>query len=163
MSISSAKCLELFIYDEETGELRLRRSTREKKPGWLATQEHGRSYLTVEIEGKQYRAHRIIWLMKTGYEPDEIDHINHIRSDNRWCNLRNVSSREQKLNLSRYKTNTSGATGVRCVKNRFQARIYINKKDIVLGTFSTFDEALAARKAAEIQYGFHTNHGQPKT
>jgi hypothetical protein len=39
-----------------------------------------------------YKEHRIIWLYMTGNEPtDTIDHINHIRSDNRWCNLQELS------------------------------------------------------------------------
>jgi hypothetical protein len=29
-----------------------------------------------------------------------------------------------------------------------------------LGSFSGFEEAVAARKAAEVLYGFHTNHGR---
>lgn len=162
MNISSAKCLEWLTYDEESGELRLRKSTSRRNYGWLATYKHHRGYLIVEIEGKHYPAHQVIWLMKTGEIAEEVDHINHVRDDNRWCNLRAVSHQEQQLNKSRAKNNTSGATGVYPRGKRFCAYIKINKKLSVLGTFDTFEEAVKARKEAEKRLGFHENHGMPK-
>lgn len=53
-------------------------------------------------------------------------------------------------------TNTSGVTGVSVCQRRgkpaYKARIGIHNKEISLGTFSTFEEAVAARKAAEDKY-----------
>ena len=35
----------------------------------------------------------------------------------------------------------------------------VNRKQISLGTYTTKEEAVFARKQAEIKYGFHVNHG----
>ncbi len=44
---------------------------------------------------------------------------------------------------------------------RWQAFIKRGGKSRYLGTFLTAGEATAARKAAEIELGYHPNHGQP--
>src|SRR6202035_4009666 len=44
-------------------------------------------YRRIKIGGHPYCAHRLAWLYMTGTWPkDEIDHINRVRSDNRFCN-----------------------------------------------------------------------------
>jgi hypothetical protein len=46
-------------------------------------------YRVVTLMGKKYFAHDLIWLYQTGQFPTgEVEHINGIRDDNRWCNLR---------------------------------------------------------------------------
>lgn len=130
------------------------------KEAFTATDTHG--YKFGAIFGKNYRAHRVIWAMTFGAWPDgQIDHINGNRSDNRIENLRVVSNAENQRNSKIRSTNTSGAAGVswnkRCAK--WQARITVNHKRIHLGYFGNKDDAIAARKSAEIKYGFHPNHG----
>ena len=45
-------------------------------------------YLILKIKGKQFKAHRIAWLLNYGEFPKgEIDHINRCRTDNRIENL----------------------------------------------------------------------------
>jgi len=160
VNILFAKFVDQYAYNEESGELTYRRSSVDKLPGEIATYRHRKGYLVVRFEDREYKAHRVIWLMKTGEEPDEVDHINHIRDDNRWSNLRNVSSREQQLNMSLHKNNKSGVQGVRqLASGRFNAFIMVNRKHINLGTFDSLEEAAAARKEAHKRYGFHANHG----
>jgi len=36
----------------------------------------------------------------------------------------------------------------------------VDGKTIHLGRFDKFEDAVAARKAADIKYGFHPNHGK---
>ena len=120
-------------------------------------------YLLGGILGKTYRAHRIIWLYQTGEWPEEqIDHINHDRKDNRWLNLRQVSNEENHRNISQQRNNRSGYTGVswdkRCSK--WYARIMVDNKKIELGYFDLMEDAVEARREAEIKYGFHENHGR---
>lgn len=40
------------------------------------------------------------------------------------------------------------------------AGICIDGKTICLGSFSEIEDAAAARKKADIKYGFHKNHGR---
>jgi hypothetical protein len=119
-------------------------------------------YLTGALDGIAYQAHRIIWKLVTGQDPAYVDHIDGERSNNAWSNLRNVTQRSNALNQKRPQNNSSGVIGV-YYKPRFRtwiARICVNRKQVNLGSFSGFEEAVAARKAAEVLYGFHTNHGR---
>jgi HNH endonuclease len=78
-----------------------------------------------------------------------IDHKNGDTLDNRVSNLRIATSKQNAMNIKIRKNNTSGCTGVRCLKNgKYSARI----KRINLGTFSSKDEAIKARKEAEVKY-----------
>jgi len=105
--------------------------------------------------------HRLFWFYQTGEWPKGvIDHINHISYDNRWCNLRDVSQLDNCRNQAKSSNNTSGYTGVRKENNKWVARISIQRKTICLGQFSTIEEAVEARRLANIKYGFHENHGE---
>ena len=68
-----------------------------------------------------------------------VDHINHDGLDNRKCNLRNVTHRENMLNMK--KMSNAGYRGVYKDKKKFRARIYKNGKTIHLGSFNTAEEA----------------------
>lgn len=107
-------------------------------------------------------AHRVIWKMVTGEEADVIDHIDGDPSNNSFTNLRSVSQQENGRNMKLRKNNTSGVMGVEWVESRqrWHARIHFDYRSKFLGSFDTFEEAVAARKAAETQYGFHENHGK---
>lgn len=154
------KLLNYFDYNQETGELRLKLGNRRKPPGTIAGWINALGYRCVLLEGKTYLVHRLIWLMMTGEQPDQVDHINHVRDDNRWCNLRNVSPRDQQLNMQKRRNNSSGVQGVRILPSgRYCAYIMVNRKQLPLGTYDSIEDATAARKAGEIQYGFHVNHG----
>lgn len=93
---------------------------------------------------------------------EQIDHINHIRTDNRIVNLRKASNTENSRNASIGSNNTSGAVGVWFEKRRnaWVAEIKVDRRKIHIGQFDTFDAAVAARKAAEVEFGFHENHGK---
>jgi len=93
---------------------------------------------------------------------DEIDHINGIRTDNRLVNLRSVTHRENQKNIKRSTCNTSGRVGVRWEghRSKWRSAIKVDGREKHLGSFDSFAEASAARKAAEIKYGFHKNHGR---
>ena len=113
--------------------------------------------------GVKFRAARIIYLMVTGVLPDVVDHINGDRSDDRWENLRSVSHRENLLNMRLKRGNTSGFNGVWFSHNeqKWKSEIKVNWKKIHLGTFDCLDDAVAARVAADIQYGY-ANGVRPK-
>lgn len=88
--------------------------------------------------------------------PGSIDHINGDRDDNRISNLRDVPQVINQRNQGRHRSNKSGRTGV-CWGTKRQcwlAYIKVNDRQIALGGFSKFDDAVKARIAAEKKYGF---------
>ena len=119
-------------------------------------------YLTGRIFRRDFRAHRVIWAMVNSEWPREIDHINGVKDDNRVENLRAVTHIENCKNQKLPKSNTSGHMGVIWHKQtcKWTAQIKINNRQVYLGLFTKKDDAIAARKAAEVKYGFHENHGR---
>lgn len=157
---------EIFRYDEQTGKLHWVIPRRGHKFGVAAGTKHSGGYLQVGYLKKKYFVHRIIWdllnpdnKLATG---EEIDHINHDKVDNRRHNLRKVKRTENARNMPLNQANTSGATGVvwRKREKKWQAQLRRNDVNIYLGLFENFDDAVQARKTAEVQYGFHDNHGK---
>lgn len=136
------------------------------KAGDEAGTKHHSGYIQVKLKGNMYQAHRIIWDLTHPEDPvedsEEIDHVDHVRCNNKLHNLRKVSRFDNLRNKSEYCNNTSGVTGVywHSVWSTRQAKIRINGVDTFLGNFQDKDEAIAARKAAEEKYGFHENHGK---
>lgn len=108
-------------------------------------------YISIGISGIRYKAHRIIWKLKTGKEPvNLIDHINGIESDNSWDNLREATSAQNIVNSCIPKNNHLGVKGIRKTKFGYMARLC--KKS--LGTFTTIEEAKNAYDMASlIKYG----------
>lgn len=158
-----------FEYNPHSGALiwkhraRVRQCTNTRyagTPALACRSRHG--YLEGTFNGQLYAQHRIIWKLVTGEEPDEIDHINGDRSDNRFVNLRNVSRGLNRLNTKRQSNNTSGVTGVRWLKRErlWRSEIKLGGKTTCLGYFRNFDEAVRARRDAESRMGFHPNHGR---
>lgn len=105
------------------------------------------------------RIHRIILNAQKG---EQVDHESHDTLDNRRANLRLTNSQGNNSNASRRMDNTSGHCGVHWHKRkkRWCAHIRINSKRIHLGSYTEKSDAIAARQAANIQYGFHPNHGK---
>ena len=122
-----------------------------------------KGYVAVMVNGKGYRAHRIIWMMIHGlFPPDELDHVNHQRDDNRIENLRLATSQENKRNSSISRRNTSGVIGVCWDKRRGKWKAQIHgggNRTIYLGDFVDKLDAIKARETANKKYNFHANHG----
>lgn len=82
------------------------------------------------------------------------DHINHNTLDNRKCNLRSCTNSQNQMNAKMRSDNTSGTTGVIWHKatKRWRGQIKINQKHAYLGYFKNKQDAINARKEAEIKY-----------
>lgn len=158
---------ELFYHNADTGRLHWKvKFCRSMNAGDVAGDINSRGYYRVTVRGRQYLAHRIIWDL---LHPDdllakeeEIDHIDHNPLNNKSDNLRKASRTTNGRNVSKGRNNTSGVVGVYWKKReqKWLAQIKVNQKDTHLGFFSDKEDAVAARKAAEIKYGFHENHGK---
>ncbi len=146
-------------YNPDTGVF-TRRKLGKKQYG-VTGGYNGKGYLRITVGEKRYYSHRLAWLYMYGAFPSgEIDHKNHIRDDNRISNLRDVDGKTNHKNISMYKNNISGCTGVCFKANRWVATINVDKETINLGSFVEFHEAVNARKNGEVLYGFHENHGK---
>lgn len=157
--ITQQELKKLLNYNPITGVFNCINSKRIIKNGRI----NNRGYITFFINKKSYLAHRLAWLYVYGNFPkDCIDHINHVKTDNRINNLRECSPFLNGQNNSKRKDNKSGFTGVFFSKsvNKWQVQIRINKKPIHLGIFENIDDAIECRKVANIKYGFHENHGK---
>jgi len=110
-------------------------------------------YIQVHLSGGRVPAHKIIWCMAYGEMPEMLDHINGDRADNRLSNLRVVTKRENNMNHAKRTDNKSGFTGVRWHKQRgkWNARIKLDGKEISLGMYESFGEAVNARLKSEAE------------
>jgi hypothetical protein len=109
-------------------------------------------------------AHRVAWALHTGAWPDaQIDHQDGDKLNNAISNLRSVTQWENTKNAALSSHNTSGVTGVAFDKRsgKWRARVHHNYRDVFCRLYSTKEEAIAARRVAEKDYGFHQNHGRP--
>lgn len=67
--------------------------------GKPALNHKSKGYLKGRIDGKELKAHRVVWAHYHGRWPSGvIDHINRDRSDNRLANLRDVTSAQNAMN-----------------------------------------------------------------
>jgi hypothetical protein len=115
------------------------------------------------LGGRSLQAHRVVFALGHGRWPSaQVDHINGVRTDNRLVNLREATNKENSRNAAASRRNTSGVPGVcKHTNPKFWfARIKVDGREIYLGLFTRFEDAVAARKAAEKQFGFHANHGR---
>jgi len=159
----------LLHYDPLTGLLRWKVSRGSKRAGSLAgnirkTPASRTWYRTTSVNCRNYHNHRLCWLLYYGeWPPGDVDHADHNGLNNKIENLRDATSQQNKQNMRLYTNNRSGHHGVRWVKNanRWEAQIGIgNGRHKYLGKFVNIEDAIAARKAAEVIYGFHCNHGK---
>jgi hypothetical protein len=117
------------------------------------------------IDGVKHQSHRLAWLYVYGKHPKrQIDHIDGDGLNNRINNLRDVTCRENLKNSRLRSNNTSGVSGVYFHKpsGKWQALIFTNSGRKYLGTFVDIKDAIAAREGAEIEHGYHENHGQER-
>lgn len=155
------RAMSLVAYEPKTGIFRwkVRRNSfgGPVNPGDVAGTVNKDGYVVINFGGKLWRGQRLAWLFMTGHVPEsgmEIDHRNGNRADNRWDNLRKAKKSQNMWNAKTPSTNTSGVKGVFWRKNRSRwlAQIKADGKQIYVGTFEKFEDAVAARKAAESKY-----------
>ena len=151
--ITQKELWKLLSYDAIRGVFTWRVTTGPRaQAGAVAGTIHPSGYRYIMVNGKHYNASRLAFLYIRGYFPEHnVDHINRIRNDDRWCNLRKVSHYCNNRNTGNRKTNTSGVKGVHWYKRdqRWEAYIQADDKRKCIGRFDDFTEAVAHRLAAE--------------
>ena len=143
-----------FDYDEKTGWLTWKNCKNGKRAGGL---DKTYGYRHIKINKKVYKEHRIIWLWKYGYLPEnQIDHINRIKDCNEISNLREVSRSCNNKNIGLRCNNKTRITGVFELKDG-KYKVYIkdkNYKSIDLGYFNILLDAAKARYLGEVKYSY---------
>ncbi|MCP4184849.1 MAG: HNH endonuclease [Hyphomicrobiales bacterium] len=132
------------------GKIKSGKRTVGKKAGTISN-----GYRLICIDYTIYRASRLAWLWMTGSWPDNlVDHINCIRDDDRWCNLRAATYQENARNKKPGKRNKTGKVGVAIGEkaDTWIAHITVDSKTQNLGCFEVIGDAVEARCAAEKHY-----------
>ncbi len=106
----------------------------------MAGVENALGYQVIRLSGRLYLAHRLAWLWMTGDWPQEVDHINGLKHDNRWINLRMATRVQNMRNMHKRRLK-----GVSWDKRRNNYRCYLtqNGRQIHLGIFSHESDAAA--------------------
>jgi hypothetical protein len=151
-------------YDSKSGLFVWLRDVGRAKTGQIAGSLHKHNrYIYITFNKKKYRAQRLAWLFTYGKSPSgEIDHINGIRHDNALSNLRDVTRLKNNQNRAIQSNNSSGVTGVAWYKRhkKWHVRIVVNGENRHLGYYGHLQDAIFARHAAEVKFGYHSNHGR---
>jgi hypothetical protein len=150
----------LFEYKEGSLYWKVRKATHVKIGARVGSPEVS-GYETVYVDGRNWRIHRLVFLMQHGYLPKIIDHINGKRTDNRIENLRAADDNQNAHNQVLRSNNVSGIKGVSWNKDRqkWVVRVNHNKK-----TYQRYvqDLELAELVAIEMRsklHGEYANNG----
>lgn len=154
-AITQDRIKELLHYDPETGHFTwLQRRAYIPAGSKAGTIANG--YVQIAIDGCLTYAHRLAYIYMTGEQPITVDHINMVRDDNRWCNLRHATQQQNKWNSKAYGHREHKGVSERICKDgtaRYHASIRLSGKMHFIGSFDTADEASAAYN--EIAKEFH--------
>lgn len=147
MALTLERAREVLRYEPDTGRLfwRIIPIHSQIMPGDEAGCVDSAGRIVVTLDGRPYKAHRLIWFIYFGYWPDEVDHRDRNPQNNRIKNLRDVTRMENGQNMGLFSSNKSGYNGVWQQPNgRWRARIKVMGKRISIGTFSTKEAAANA-------------------
>ncbi len=172
---------QLLRYEPDTGKLywlprglewfcdakspeRIANSWNTRHSGGLAFKRQTKGYFSGTLLRQKLLAHRVIFAHHHGKWPEYIDHADGNPSNNRIENLRDVSHQKNMQNMPVSIRNKSGIMGVGWRKNeqKWAARITVDGRRHSLGYYHDKNEAIVARKNAEIRFGFHQNHGRTR-
>lgn len=146
--VTQERVRELFNYDPDTGQFTWKVGRGGRKSGDIAggVHEPKKGYRRVQmvIDGRNYKAHRIVWLYVYGEWPDLIDHINGDATDNRLCNLRKATMAQNLANMKWTGRRSTQFRGVSYFANGYMAQISYKNRSLYLGRFKTAEEAHVA-------------------
>lgn len=136
---------ELIHYEPSTGILTWkRRVSASAGKGSVVGSLSQNGYIKFLYKRKTYLAHRLAYFLLTGEQPEEIDHINGSKVDNRALNLRAATRRQNEYNKSVSALSKTGVKGVSLEDGRYRARARVDGRRISVGSFSSISEAESA-------------------
>ena len=111
-------------------------------------------YVVTKKDNITIRMHRLVMNLDTTKEKCdlEVDHINHLKHDNRKSNLRIVTRSQNIMNQKTRKDNTSGVVGVHRHENKWEVRICVDGESIYSGVFDDKKDAINKRIELEEKY-----------
>lgn len=130
------------LIDEEDAERVLQRR-------WYAMRIGGNSYVASGYKSDRVLLHRFVLDAPADVF---VDHRNGVRSDNRRCNLRLCTHPENMRNRKAPSHSKTGVKGVAQHGGRFRARIVVDGKQRVIGSFETLEQAARAYDAAATRH-----------
>lgn len=160
MTLTQGRLKELLSYNKETGEfIRIKNVGSRKKgesPGYYIS-----GYLYICIDRKSYPAHRLAFLYENGEYPNsDVDHINMVRNDNRFVNLRIATRRQNMLNISGHKDSNTGIKNVfyRKDTDMYSVRATVNGRYRSFGCFK--DKELAELVSIYVREKYHGEYAR---
>jgi HNH endonuclease len=151
----------ILDYDPETGLFtwkarpEARKSWNTRHPGMVAGANQSFGYVQIRINGRLTTAQRLAWFVTHGvWPPDDLDHINGKRDDNRIANLRPATRTQNTWNAVMRKDSTNGQKGIHKAHrgSGWIARIQVDGERRYLGTFPTIEAARAVYIAAAEEF-----------
>jgi hypothetical protein len=134
----------VLSYDPDTGVF-----IRKSNGNVAGTVNYKNGYRYISVKCQRYLAHRLAWFfIHKEWPPEDMDHINGKRDDNRLINLR-LATRSQNLANKLSGRNTGLPKGVHFMKNRGTWNAKINNKHI--GAFRSVEEAAEAYRSEAIR------------
>ena len=143
MSITQERLKELLHYDPETGVFTWLVSRGGRVIGAIAGCKMPIGYVGICVDRKAHLAHRLAWLyIYAVLPPDDIDHINGDRADNRIVNLRLATRGENHQNIRKaHRDSATGYLGVSPWKGKYKAQITLNGVKHYFGLYPTIEDA----------------------
>jgi hypothetical protein len=138
----------------------IKQSSSNIRIGMEAGTTNERGYVQVKIFNKRYYAHRLVFFMFNGYFPQEVDHIDGNKNNNRIENLRASTKAQNQHNAKINKNNTSGVKGVTWDKQnkKWKSQCGYNNKNHYLGHF--IDKELAKQVVEQFRKQYHHEYAR---
>lgn len=154
-NIDKKTLLRILSYQKETGNFRWKiHASSRASNGAVAGRVCARwGYRIIKFEGKNYRAHRLVWFLEKGEWPKgQIDHIDGNKLNNVISNLRDATVSQNQANRGLPANNTSGYKGVSRTRNgSWTAKVRHMDRYTRLGTFRCPKEAAKAYDKAAME------------